>query len=107
MNDNPLQTYRSLEEIRMRKEMLRRELQKDNGQIKETWQGLFHSEKSNTPSRRMSGFISTGAGVMDGIILGWKLYRKFYGGKNNKDKKQEEKRVFRISEKEIKEPRKT
>ena len=94
MNDNPLQTYRSLEEIRMRKEMLRRELQKDNGQIKETWQGIFHSEKSNTPSRRMSGFISTGAGVMDGIILGWKLYRKFYGGKNSKKIKSKKKSGF-------------
>lgn len=87
MNDNPLQTYRSLEEIRMRKEMLRREIQKDNGQIKSTWDGLFHTEKATTPSKRMSGFMSTGAGVMDGIILGWKLYRKFYSGKKTKSKK--------------------
>ena len=87
MNDTPLQTYRSLEDIRMRKEMLRRELQRDNGQIKGAWNGLFHSEKNATPSKRMSGFMSTGAGVMDGIILGWKLYRKFYGGKKKRKKK--------------------
>ena len=31
--------------------------------------------------------MSTGAGVMDGIILGWKLYRKFYSGKKTKSKK--------------------
>ena len=27
--------------------------------------------------RRWSTVINTGAGVVDGLLLGWKLYRKF------------------------------
>ena len=31
--------------------------------------------------------MKTGAGVLDGLILGWKLYRKFGGGSKKKTKK--------------------
>ena len=85
MAENPLQSYRSLEEIRMRKETLRRELQKDNGQINSLWHRIFHNDKTGTPSKRISGLMSTGAGVVDGVILGWKLYRRFKGKDNHKN----------------------
>ena len=55
--------YHTLNDIRLRKAQLRTDITKDR----------------NTPTQRFSGAISTGAGILDGLILGWKLYRKFSG----------------------------
>ncbi|MCI6619523.1 MAG: hypothetical protein MSD82_11780 [Prevotella sp.] len=76
----PQESYRSLEEIRLRKEMILRDIRKDDGQIRKLWGNLFSKPtmlSASTPSRRFSGLMSTGAGILDGLILGWKLYRKF------------------------------
>jgi len=73
--------YKSLDEIRLRKAQLRTDLTKDSNKIAGLWNELMHKPKDkNTPTQRFSGVISTGAGILDGLILGWKLYRKF-GGK--------------------------
>lgn len=74
----PLLQYKSLEDIRLRKEELRQALRKDNHSMKTQWNGLFHQEKSNRPSRRIANMMSTGAVLVDGIILAWKLYNKFH-----------------------------
>jgi len=82
-DSTPMQTYQSLKEIRMRKDMLLKDIHKDDKQIKKLWADLFHSPVSpalQTPTKRLSGLMNTGAGVLDGLILGWKLYRKFKGG---------------------------
>ena len=79
------QQYKSLEEIRTRKEQLRNDIQKDDEQIKRLWNDLFHKPDlldASTPSKRISGLVNTGAGILYGLILGWKLYRKF-SGKNS------------------------
>ncbi len=73
-------TFQSLTEIRMRKDKLLEGIQKDEGHIKSLWNGLFHQPSThsfNIPSKRFSSIMSTGASVLDGLILGWKLYRKF------------------------------
>uniref|UniRef100_A0AB33JHA3 Uncharacterized protein n=5 Tax=unclassified Prevotella TaxID=2638335 RepID=A0AB33JHA3_9BACT len=78
--NQPTETFRSLSDIRLRKEVLLNEIQNDDKRIKILWNDLFHAPKemvSSTPSKRFSGLMSTGAGLFDGIILGWKLYRKF------------------------------
>lgn len=80
---NPMPTYKSLKEIQMRKDMLLRDIHKDDKQMKQLWADLFHSPASaalQTPTKRFTGLMNTGAGVLDGLILGWKLYRKFKGG---------------------------
>lgn len=80
MTTNNNHTYGSLEEIRLRKELLMSEIQKDEMKIKSDWNRLFHSQdKSPMPSKRFSGLMATGTGILDGVILGWKLYRKFKG----------------------------
>ena len=57
--------YRSLNDIRLRKAQ------------------LMHKPKDkNTPTQRFSGAFNVGAGVLDGLILTWKLYRMF-GGKQS------------------------
>ena len=65
----------------MRKAALQKEIEADSAMIDEKWHSLFKKpealSKSATPSQRISGIISSGAGVLDGILLVWKLYRKF------------------------------
>lgn len=74
-------SYQSIEEIRQRKAALQKEIEADSAKIDEKWHSLFKKpealSKSATPSQRISGIISSGAGVLDGILLVWKLYRKF------------------------------
>lgn len=73
--------YKSLNDIRLRKAQLRSDIIKDSNKIAGLWNELVHKPKDNsTPMKRFSGMITTGAGVLDGAILGWKLYRKL-GGK--------------------------
>ena len=70
----------SLEDLQARRDLLREEIIKDDEQIKALWNDLFHKPAmlaSSSPSKRLAGILSTGAGVLDGVILGWKLYRKF------------------------------
>lgn len=73
--------YKSLNDIRMRKEMLRNDILKDDQKIRTLWHSLFKPsdifDKNTSPSKRISSLINTGATVIDGAILGWKLYRKF------------------------------
>lgn len=74
-------SYQSIEEIRLRKAALQKEIEADSAKIDEKWHSLFKKpealSKSATASQRISGIISSGAGVLDGILLVWKLYRKF------------------------------
>lgn len=76
-----MSSYQSIEEIRLRKIALQKEIEADSAKIDEKWHSLFKKpealSKSATPSQRISGIISSGAGVLDGILLVWKLYRKF------------------------------
>jgi hypothetical protein len=73
--------YRSLEEIAMRRRLLKEEIDQDRRKITQQWQSLFHKpegfKKDATPSKRISSIINTGAGLVDAFLLGWKLYRKF------------------------------
>ena len=71
------ETYGSLEAIRNRKRELRKQLQTSDSEIRVMWKELFHRPEPTTKSMRMSSLMSTGAGILDGLILGWKLYRKF------------------------------
>ena len=82
MTDNSEQIeYSSLNEIRLRKELLRKDMEADDAKIKALWNSLFVRpdalSKTASPSKRMQSFFSIGAGAFDGALLAWKLYRKF------------------------------
>lgn len=74
-------TYSTLEEIRMRKALLLKDIQKDSERIDLQWHSLFRKpqglSKTATPSKRIGSFMNMGAGFLDGALLAWKLYRKF------------------------------
>ena len=77
-------TYKSIEDIQSRKQELRRLLQRDNGEMVQIWNGLFAKPEVSTPTNRIQGFMTKGMGIVDGAILGWKLYNKLYSGKKKK-----------------------
>lgn len=74
-------TYNSIDEIVARKSLLLKDIQKDSERMDQQWHSLFRKPtgltKGATPSQRVSSLISAGAGALDGIMLVWKLYRKF------------------------------
>lgn len=70
----------SLEAIQMRKAEIAAEINKSDDKLAETWDKMFHqptAEEENSPTQRALSFISSSAGLIDGALLGWKLYRKF------------------------------
>ncbi|MCH4182311.1 MAG: hypothetical protein WCS17_11370 [Prevotella sp.] len=80
MNNSDI-AYKSLADIRLRKEMLKNDILKDDHRVQGLWNDLFHKpetfRKDDAPSKRLHGLLNMSAGAIDGIILGWKLYRKF------------------------------
>ena len=75
------QQYRSLYDIRLRKEQLQKEIKADDEKIKTLWRSIFAKpailSKSASTNKRLNSLLSIGAGAFDGALLAWKLYRKF------------------------------
>ena len=79
MTEEPLK-YQSLLAIRARKMQLNKEIHRSEQEIKTTWNTLFHPKKDptpNTPTQRFLSLASSSVGLIDGALLGWKLYKKF------------------------------
>ena len=74
-------TYTTLRSIEERKLQLLKEIRKDNHQINKLRKQLFAKPTALTMRRgkkmSMQGLMTTSAGVFDGLLLVWKLYRKF------------------------------
>lgn len=83
MTDNPQTpiSYNTIEEIQLRKAMILKDIQKADNKIHNQWTSLFTKpaalNNNATPSKRINSLMTTGAGVFDAFMLGWKLYRKF------------------------------
>ena len=76
--------FNSLDEIEAYRDQLKLDLHKDEERFASLWKGLFCKEeprRPKTPMQRVLGMVNVGSGVLDGVILGWKLYRKFSGGR--------------------------
>lgn len=73
--------YNSLNDLRLRKELLRKDLEADSKKLNSLWNSLFTKpdilSKSASTSKRISSLVSVSAGAIDGAIFAWKLYRKF------------------------------
>ena len=82
----PVREYRSLEEIRQRKDELLNELQKDNTQFSTLWDQVFLKRENNTKSDYIAGLISNGIVAFDTFMLIRKLM-KSYGFLFRKKKK--------------------
>lgn len=72
-------TYQSLLAIRARKLQLKKEIEGSEKVLKGHWDTIFHQKKSTmpkTPTQKFMSIAGNSMGVIDGAILGWKLYRK-------------------------------
>lgn len=73
--------YSSLTEIRLRKMILRKDIEADEAKLKGLWRSVFVKpdalSKKASAGKRMQSLFSIGAGAFDGALLAWKLYRKF------------------------------
>ena len=73
--------YTTLRSIEERKLQLLKEIRKDNQQINKLRKQLFAKPTALTTRRgrkmNVQGLMATSAGVFDGLLLVWKLYRKF------------------------------
>lgn len=75
--------YNSLSDIQLRKAQLQTELLKNELEMKSCWKKVITKEKNNRKGLdRYTQIFSSSIGVLDGLLLGWKLYRKF--GKKGK-----------------------
>ena len=77
--EEPLK-YQSLLAIRARKTQLNKDIQRSEQEIKATWNSIFHPKKlptPKTPAQRLVALASSSVGLIDGALLGWKLYKKF------------------------------
>lgn len=66
----------TLEDIAACKARVKEEIRKDEKRISQQWHSLFDDGERKNTNKWMS-LVNTGMGVVDGAILGWKLYRKF------------------------------
>ncbi len=79
-DDNAPAQYKSLTEIRIRKDQILKSIRKDDEGIRRLWNSMFNKPETRTsklPSKRISKLMNTGTGIVDGVLLAWKLYRKF------------------------------
>lgn len=74
-------TLNTLQDIIDRKRVLRAAIKDDEKQIQEKWRQLFKTpamfSSNATPSKRIVSVITNGWKLVDGFILGWKLYNRF------------------------------
>jgi hypothetical protein len=77
-------TFNSLTDIRAYKEELRLQIEQNEDEISHLWGTLFHPEEPETKTRvqKWVYMFNVGSSMFDGVMLGWKLYRKFGGEKN-------------------------
>jgi len=76
MYDRP--SYTSLRAVSDRKAQLLKEIRRDSDQIAKLRRQLFAKQEVVKSHGFMpSNFVNKGATVLDGLLLAWKLYRKF------------------------------
>lgn len=76
---NNVNTYNSLLAIEVRRKELQKQLDECRMNIREQWTKLTTKEESAPKSKtqRLIEFATNSVGLVDGAILGYKLYRRF------------------------------
>ncbi len=79
-NNVPLEV-KTLSDIANMKDAIRGEIQDDEDKITSLWDNLVHGDTVNpqSPTQRIFNMMNVGTGLVDGLLLGWKLYRKYQG----------------------------
>ena len=87
----PVREYRTLDEIRQRKDELLNELQQDNTLFTTLWNQVFLKRENNSKSDYIAGLVTNGIVAFDTFMLVRKLMKNygslFRFGKGKKKKK--------------------
>ena len=81
------QGFCSIAEIEEYKSRVKEDIQDDEAKIASQWNSLFHKEEPTmpkTPVQKIINLANLGTRILDGVILGWKLYRKYHGFKSKR-----------------------
>ena len=84
---HPNPHYRTLEEIRERKDNLLNEIQADNQKFTSLWNQLFIKREESSKSEFIGGIIANSITAIDVFLMVRKLlksYRMIFGKKNKK-----------------------
>lgn len=75
--------YQSLADIQAEKAKLNKAISDKEDEISKLWDEVFHPAEEEqlftTPTQKILKFANTGAGILDGALLGWKLYKRIGG----------------------------
>lgn len=76
------QTITSLEDIVAYKDSLHQQIEQEEERIAKKWNILFHKEEAmpQGKAQKFARMLSLSTTMFDGIMLGWKLYRKYQEG---------------------------
>ncbi len=69
--------FDTIDAIHQRKEELSQEIRENIISIDKNWKSMFNNEEPKSKGSRWINIINTSTGILDGVLLGWKLYRKF------------------------------
>ena len=74
-----MRRFQTLEELRLRKEELASEIQKDSTKFSAMWNKTFIKREGSTKSEYISGLVANGITAIDAFLLVRKLIKN-YGG---------------------------
>lgn len=88
----PIREYRTLDEIRLRKDELLEQLQQDNTRFSTLWNQVFMKREDNTKAEYITGIVCNGIMAVDTILMIRKLVKNYgflfgFGSKKKKKKK--------------------
>ena len=71
----------SLKTLQDRRASVKQEIAAKEDGLRKLWNGVFHKQpesltQSLSPTRRALSLLSSSTAVIDGMLLGWKLYRR-------------------------------
>ena len=91
----PVREYRTLEEIRQRKDELLQQLEQDNTQFTKLWNNVFIKKEGISKTDYIAGLVSNGIVAIDTIFLVRKLlknYGSLFGFSSSSSKKKKKSR---------------
>ena len=80
--------YSSLEEIQLRKDELKDDIQQQSEQIATLWRNLITPKSANSKGELVAGLVTNGITAIDGFLLVRKLIRSYgylFGRKKRKE----------------------
>ena len=86
---HPAQEFRTLEEIRLRKDELISQIQNDNTKFTSLWNQTFIKREGNTKSDYIAGLIANSVTAIDIFLVVRKLIKNYGGlfGRKSKHKR--------------------